>query len=363
MRIALMGFAGINNEGSLPRLTLLTYKGLTELNNNVYIVSKTDLGSEFKYIKVRKMLTPFKKDVFTDIFSHYVELLKLSPQIYHMLYPHVSSTISFLFPSKFVKIVTIHDLKPIIMREFMNKKEKINISVINLTLKRVDRIIAVSKSTKEQILTYLNVKEDKVDVVYNPVDPIFKPLDKEVVAKTREKTGKFILNVSRFDKLKNPKNLIEAFKIIRKTRDVKLIVVGSYWNYAKKMISEVLGEYSKDVIIYEHVKDDELVKLYNASELLLFPSLYEGFDLPLVEAMSCGTPVVTSNRWSMKEIAEGIGLLVDPENPSDIAEKSLSILDNERLRYSMIEKGFEKSKQYDYLNISRRLIDIYSSTL
>ncbi|ACP37454.1 glycosyltransferase family 4 protein [Saccharolobus islandicus] len=358
MKIALMGFAGTNKEWSLGRLTFLFYKGLKELGEDVYLISKYPLNREFRFVEIKKFPKILGKDILTDIFSHYFTVRKLNPNIYHFIYPYVSATIMLYFPAKYKKLLTIHDLKPLALPEFMNKKEKINILILKSVIKNINRVIAISESTKIQLIEYLNIDEDKISVVYNPVDPLFKKLNDHEISPIRQKIGRFILNVSRYDKLKNPLNLIKSFKIIRKCFDIKLVITGEYWNYGINMIKSELGNIN-DVIIYTHLPDIELVKYYNASEVFLFPSIYEGFGMPIVEAMACGTPVVTSNRWAMKELAEGVGLLADPEDPEDIAEKVCKVLSDPNLKADMIRKGLNKASQFNYINIAKSLLKVY----
>ncbi|WP_338602483.1 glycosyltransferase family 1 protein [Sulfolobus tengchongensis] len=358
MKIALMGFAGVNREWSLGRLTFLFYRGLSELGEDVYLVSKLQLRNDFKSLQIKKYPKIFGKDIITDIISHYFAVRKLNPDVYHFVYPYVSASIMLLLPARYKKILTVHDVKPLILPEFMNTKERLNILVLKTIIKNIDHVIAISESTRRQLIQFLDVDESKISVVYNPLDPIFRKISEKELTPIRQKIGKFILNVARYDRLKNPRNLIRAYKIIRRSYDIKLVIVGAFWRYGIRMIQEELGD-TKDVIIYEHLSDDELVKYYNASELFLFPSIYEGFGMPIIEAMACGTPVVTSDRWSMKELAEGVGLLVNPEDPEDIAEKVSKVISDEGLRKEMIRKGLDKAKEFNYLNIAKALIKVY----
>jgi glycosyltransferase involved in cell wall biosynthesis len=360
MKIAIMGFAGISREWSLGRLTYLFYNGLKSLDQDVYIVSKRPLDSKFKYVKIKEYRKIFGKDIITDLIPHYLTVRKLNPDIYHFIYPHVSASLMLILPSRYKKLMTVHDLKPLVLRQFMNRNEKINISILKYILKRIDGTIAISESTRNQIINMLDIDEDKVFVVYNPVDPIFRRLNYEEISAVKEKYGNFILNVSRYDMLKNPKNLIKSFRFISKCMDdIKLVIVGAYWEHGRTMIQEELSEYSKNVKIQEWVNNDELVKLYNAASAFLFPSLYEGFGMPIIEAMASGAPVITSDRWSMKELAEGYGILVNPEDPEDIAEKTCKVISTPSLQNELRTKGLERAKYFDYINISEKLLKVY----
>lgn len=365
MKVALFAYAGIDRSWSLGRLTYLFYTGLNTLGVDTYLVTKYDIEQpEVKYVKIKRYPKILKKDILTDVFSTYISVKKLKPDIYHMIYPHVSSLLSLPFPSSYHKILTIHDLKPLILREFLNRKEKMNISILKFSLKFIDRVIAISYSTKEQIVNFLGVEEDNVSVVYNPLDPIFRKLDEREIVSIREKFGSFIFNLSRFDRLKNPVNLVKSFKYIASCKDdIRLLIVGAFWNYGKKLIENELGIYKNKVTVIERVDNDTLVKLYNASEAFLFPSIYEGFGMPIVEAMACGTPVITSDRWSMKELAEGVGELVNPEDPQDIAEKTCKVISDRSHREELVKKGLEKAKQFSYLNISKELLRVYEMTV
>jgi len=359
-----MGFAGTDRTWSLGRITYLFYIGLTSLNQDVYIISKEPLDPQFKHAKLKEHKNIVGKYIITDLFSHYFTLRKLNPDIYHFIYPHFSASLMLTFPSKYKKIMTVHDLKPLVLREYLNKKEKLNMSILKFLLKRIDATIAVSESTRDQIINLLNIDEDEVFVVYNPVDPIFRRLNDEEISDIKEKYGDFILNVSRYDALKNPRNLIKSFKFISKCKDdIKLVIVGAFWRYGTNMIKKELGELSKNVIVFEQVSNEELVKLYNASQALLYPSLYEGFGMPIIEAMASGTPVITSDRWSMRELAEGYGILVNPEDPEDIAEKTCKVISTPSLRNELITKGLEKAKEFNYIKVSEKLLKVYREVL
>lgn len=366
MKIGLMGFANVNRTWSLGRLTFLIAQGLEELNNDVILVSKGRLeNSNFNSVQLRRLPKIRGSDILTDTISHQFALWKIDLDVYHMLYPHVSSLLGIVFPQKFKRIVTVHDLKPLILREFLNRKEATNVAILRHVLRRIEGTIAVSHSTRQQLIESLGIDESNVYVVYNPVDPIFRPLKQEERdPSTLQGLGRYIFNVSRFDKLKNPRNLLRAFKLIRRCYDdVNLVIVGSWWSHGKNMINQELGNESDHVIIREFVDNERLVQLYNGSEVFIFPSLYEGFGMPLVEAMACGKAVVTSDRWSMKEIASDVGVLVNPEDPQDIAEKTCKLLSNRIYRENLGIKGLEKAKQFHYLKITKELMHVYESII
>ncbi|BCU69058.1 glycosyltransferase family 4 protein [Stygiolobus caldivivus] len=365
MKVALFAYAGVDRSWSLGRLTYLFYTGLNSLGVDTYLVSKYNINqSGLKYIKIKRYPKIGKKDILTDVFSTYSTVKKLKPNVYHLLYPHVSSLLSLPFPSSYSKVLTIHDLKPLIVKEFLDRKEKTNISILKFSLMFIDRVIAISRSTKEQIVQLLGVDEDKVSVVYNPLDPIFRKLNEDEIVDIRQKYGKFIFNLSRFDKLKNPVNLIKSFKYIASCDDnIRLLIVGAFWHYGKSLIENELGKYKDRVDIIERIENETLVKIYNASEAFLFPSIYEGFGMPIIEAMACGTPVITSNRWSMKELAEGVGELVEPEDPVDIAEKTCKVISDKGYRDQLVKKGLEKAKQFNYLDLSKELLNVYEITV
>ncbi len=228
-------------------------------------------------------------------------------------------------PTKAKKVTTYHDVIPLKYPRWSHPKiVAVHKRRLRLVEKEIDLIIAVSKSTKKDILEISNIPEGKVVVIYEGVSTIFKPLPKSEVEVFRRKMRlpeKFVLAIGGVGKRRNLERVKEV------CRGLELVIAG-----------ETLTKLS-----YE-----ELPFLYNAAQVLLYPSLYEGFGLPILEAMACGTPVITSNVSSMPEVGGQAAIYVDPMDPGDIKKKLEAVIGDEGLRKGLIQKGFEQVRKFSW---------------
>lgn len=225
-------------------------------------------------------------------------------------------------------------------------------------LASLDGIVCSSEYSLEQICL-LGVDVKKCSIVYCGVDhTIFFPS-----LKSEKYPNDYILSVGSEEPRKNMKNILEAFCILKKKYpNMKLLKVGKASPLNRKNTLTLLERLnlSNDVVFTDYVDEKELPSIYSGANLLLFPSLLEGFGLPIVEAMACGCPVVTSNRNPMKElVGQGIRT-VNPLDPNSIADFCMEILDNSRLREEMISIGLRRSKDFNWEMASE---EIYSFLL
>jgi len=236
-------------------------------------------------------------------------------------------------------------------------------------IKQVTKIICVSRNTVKDLHKYFSISQDKVSLVYQGVDKtVFYPVDLEeefIAGKfIRHKgiDGPFILSVGTIEPRKNLENLIHAFHIL-KTKNVfrgKLVVAGmSGW--MSEGLSALIRklELKNEIIFLGYVSDRELRYFYNSTEVFVFPSFYEGFGFPLVEAFCCGAPVVTSNVSSCPEIVRDAALMVDPYKPADIAEDVTRILHEERLKRTLREKGFVRGGDFSFRKVAQETLAVY----
>lgn len=255
-------------------------------------------------------------------------------------------------PSKAFKVTTIHDPVPIKYPKLSHPRI---VSVHKARLARVkkvvDRVIVPSKKTADDV-SELGIEKKKVRVIPEAPDPIFKPAGKKEVEKLKKKygvTGGYLLAVG-VNPRKNIKRIIKAFLKIRKDRDLKLLVVGETFIGVKE---------KKGVRFLGHVDQAEMPLLFSGAEALVYPSLYEGFGLPILEAFSCKTPVVTSNIGSMSEVAGGAAVLVDPKSTKSLVggiKKALK--DSEKL----VKKGVKRSKKYSWEETARKTLAVYEES-
>ncbi|MET1160156.1 MAG: glycosyltransferase family 1 protein [Thermoprotei archaeon] len=233
------------------------------------------------------------------------------------------------------------------------------------TSKHITHFIAISRHVRDVLINKLNIPSSKIDVVYLPIDhTVSKPLDSKEVQKVKAKYGiksRYILHVSAFSKRKNPEVLLRSFHAVKKkVGDLILVIVGPGWNnaYVQKLITE-LG-LQGHVRILGWVPREDLVALYNGAELLLFPSLHENFGFPLVEAMACGCPVVTSNVYAISEVVGDAALLCNPFDQECFVNNVLKILLDAQERENMVKKGYERARLFEWNSHINKIIEIYN---
>jgi len=273
----------------------------------------------------------------------------------------------YLFPSYAKKILTIHDLSTIL---YPPVHTRLNVFRVNLSfsagIRRVDRIITVSKFSKREILRLFHINEDRIEVIYEGVDSRFRSLDEcEGVKKKYGIEGGFILFVGTVEPRKNVNGLIKAFyKLKKKGMKHRLVVAGAEgWKCGEtKETIEQLG-LEKEVVLLGYVGDDDLPALYNASDLFVYPSLYEGFGLPALEAMACGTPVVTSNTSSLPEVVGDAAIMVDPCDLNSLTNAMHKVLTDESLAQDMVKKGLRRATLFSWDKAARNTLKVYEDTL
>ena len=248
-------------------------------------------------------------------------------------------------------IITIHDLAFLLYPHFLTKESARYYGQIDQAVKRTDHIIAVSESTRQDIIRLLGVPEHKITVIYESANPIYRPVnDQEALEQTKRKhhiTGDFILFVSTIEPRKNLPTLLKAYRqLLDSYKDnVRLAVVGRR-GWLSEEVFALLEELklTNDVLFLGRVSVEDLLHLYNAAQLLVQPSFYEGFGLPPLEAMACGTPVVVSNVSSLPEVVGDAALLVDPDDVSELAVAIWRVLTDEALRADLIAKGLKRAQ-------------------
>ncbi|MBD0331186.1 MAG: glycosyltransferase family 4 protein [Chitinophagaceae bacterium] len=221
-------------------------------------------------------------------------------------------------------------------------------------LKKAKTIATVSEFSKSDIVHQYKIEKDRIRIVYSAAKEAFSPLEQESHSCVKEKysNGKdYFICVGAIHSRKNLLNLLRALSIFKKMQksNMKLLLVGRL-NWKNNDFIELLNtyKYRGDVVLLGYVQEEELVKLVAAAYALIYPSFFEGFGVPVLEAMLCHVPVLTSGNTSMKEIAENAALYFDPYNVNDIADKMMLIYKSENLRRDLIEKGKQVVKKYHW---------------
>ena len=251
-------------------------------------------------------------------------------------------------PSSAKKVTIVHDLVYLRYPETVHKKIlDVQKRRLNLVKKEVDIILADSQATKDDLIELLTIPKEKIHVLYPAVD--IKKSSLPLTTNYQLPTTKYILSVGKLEPRKNIGRLIEAFKLVN-LPDTELLIIGpkGWGEEGRRSMGDRGGRGGEDgnIRFLGFVPDDKLYKLYSNAEFFVYPSLYEGFGYPVIEAMAMGCPVATSNTSSLKEIGKDSVLLFDPKNVESIKDALVTMASNSKIREKYKEKGLSESKMY-----------------
>jgi glycosyltransferase involved in cell wall biosynthesis len=269
-------------------------------------------------------------------------------------------------------VVTIHDCIHLRFPQYLPKPGALAYARAQMgaAVRRSDRILTVSEASKRDILRYFRVPESKINVIYNAIDERFgEAPDDEEVARVRERyqlNDPFVLYAGNIKPHKNLERLIEAFQMLRKgdLEHVKLLIIGDEISkYATLRRAVHHYKLHKHVRFFGFVPDKTLAVLYRLASVFVFPSLYEGFGLPPLEAMASGTPVITSNVSSLPEVVGDAALLIDPYDAGAIAAAMRQVLTEPALREDLRRRGLQRVREFSWERSVRRVREIYGEVL
>jgi glycosyltransferase involved in cell wall biosynthesis len=265
-------------------------------------------------------------------------------------------------------VVTIHDCIHLMFPEYLPNRLAYFYAKGSMwtATRKADRILTVSEASKRDILRFFGVSPDRVSVIHNAIDERFlapaNPERMDLVRQRYQLDRPFVLYVGNIKPHKNIERLIAAFARARAHfgDDVKLIIIGDEMSKYPGMRQSVhKHKLDKHVRFLGFQPMETLAAFYRLARAFVFPSLYEGFGLPPLEAMACGAPVVTSNVSSLPEVAGGAALLVDPYNEEAIADAIVRAVTDETLRAELIEKGIQRARTFSWAESVRRIHEIY----
>lgn len=264
-------------------------------------------------------------------------------------------------------VVTIFDLSFLRFPDSFRRANRTYLRTFTpLSTRRAQRVITISQHTKRDVIRLLGVPAEQVDVIHCGVDPAFRPRPIEEVQAFRQRRGlpeRFILFVGTLEPRKNVRRLVEAYAQIRDLGVRLAIVGGKGWLYEDIFASvERLG-LRDEVLFAGYVLAEELPLWYNAADLFVFPSLYEGFGLPPLEAMACGTPVISSNAASLPEVIGEAGLMVAPQDVEGLAADMRRVLTDENLRAQLREQGLRQARKFSWEKAARQTVEVYRRIL
>lgn len=309
----------------------------------------------------RKKVYPFHSSLGRKLIP--VTFLTSKTDILHM----PEQRLSPVFKTK--KVVTVHDIIPwleidtdVKWTKIDFKKRRKKSKEIQQAVIRADKIIAVSENTKNDIVKYFSVNPSKISVTYLGVNELFYPRGKdENILHKYKISKKFIACNGTYDPRKNIWKILIGFEKIKKTNNCQLVIFGRIHKTGLwyEVYNSLPSHVKQDIILTGYVPSNELPYLYSGAEFFIYPSLYEGFGLPPLEAMACGCPVITSNISSLPEVVGDAGILIDPYNLDEMTEQMERLLLDEKLRERFKAKGLERAKQFTWEKTARDTLKVY----
>lgn len=335
--------------------------------------SGRDIGArmpEFNYENVEIISRRYPNKIFNYLMQKAWQWPKIDRMLGVDIFwsPHLNFT---ALSAESKKILTIHDLSFLRYPEFFSLQKNLWHYIINVKklIREADKIVAVSENTKNDIIDLGKVSEGKIEVIYSGVDKECRVVDKndeilEKVKRNYELSDKFILFFGTLEPRKNIIGLIKAYNEFRKNnrgaKDIKLVIAGGRGWKERGIFKEWReSKYKDDIKFLGYIPREEKVYLYNLALVFVYPSFYEGFGFPPLEAMACGLPTITNFAASLPEIGAGASLLIDPYKTGDIAEAIEKVLFDEKLKNDIIEKGKERAAGFRWEETAKKYLRIF----
>lgn len=374
MKIFLDGISLINNDlGGIGYYCYNLIKHLQQVdreNDYTVIYNKSKLNQlGFISAPEKKVSYPYRNilRIIGPRFLYHVplELFTGNFAIYH------GTGYTFLPTRQAKKVITVHDL---VSKHYPETLTSSNLyfqeKLVPYYAHKCDRIIAVSQSTKNDLVNFLQISPDKIDVTYLAADKIYQPLSKEdpyfeVIRKKYSLPAKFILHIGTLNERKNILSTLQAFsQLCTKGCEHDLVLVGGKGNAYEAVMALITKLKLENRVKYIGYADlEDLPYLYNLADLFVHVSKLEGFGLPVLEAMQCGTPVLVSNGSSLPEIVQAAGMMANPLDVDEIANKMEVMIQDEQLREALSRKGIRQAEKFSWEKTARETIAIYKKTL
>ncbi len=344
---------------------LIKYLLAVDKHNQYFLFFNHQDINRFHYPKeqVIKIIDNSPKYSIREHFGLSHQARKYDLQLFHE--PHY--TLPYFLKCK--KVVSIHDLIHLKFPQNLPSRRAYLYAkwMIGKAVKKADKILVGSENTKNDIMEIFKTRPDKIQVIFYGVDEIFKPVkDRNLLQNFKNKyklPDKFVLYSGSVRKHKNLENALRAFALL-KDKSLNLVLAGVGLQNQKQLVpilKELMIE--NNVKIIPFLDYPELVLLYNCAEVLFFPTLYEGFGLPVLEAMACGVPVVSSNNSSIAEVSGEAAILVDPLNLREMAGRLEKVLQEASLRQRMVALGLERAKIFSWKKTAQETLGVYQEFL
>jgi len=268
-------------------------------------------------------------------------------------------------------ILTVHDLSFVYFPRFFNWRKNIWHALLSVKklLKRSSVVVALSENTQNDVKKYANLDDAHTATIYSGISDVFTIISKDdsqlkVVRQKYQLPPSFILFLGTVEPRKNIEGLIKAFEIVKTKQpsDLKLVIAGGRgWKARPVFQIAATSSCSTDIIFLDYVEASEKVALYNLATIFVYPSFYEGFGFPPLEAMACGTPTIVSATSSLPEVVGDGAVMIDPYNPMSIASAISEVLNDESLRSHLIEQGKQQAAKFTWEKTAEQYLELFSS--
>ena len=346
----------INNYSlSNPKLQILLFAPKIFQNKRLdFLKSRQNV----KIVKPKNFFYRFFQSIWRS-FGILIDLKREKVDVFHGLSHEIPFGID---KTKIKTVVTIHDLIFLRLPQYFNIFDRlIYYYKIKYACKKSDKIIAISNQTKSDIMELFKIEPKKIEVVYQSCNSVFKSQTKNIIKKDLGLPKNYILYVSSIEERKNLLSLIKVLKIMKSKN---LVVIGNGKDYKKKCVNYIKNNNLQKRIFFMHnLNLDEIAIAYRNASILVYPSIYEGFGIPILEALYSKIPVITTRGGCFEEAGGTHTKYVDTKNTDEIVSAIKEIEDNADVRKKMIDNGYAHAKTFCDKSINEKLNNIYSELL
>jgi glycosyltransferase involved in cell wall biosynthesis len=365
MRIAIEAL-GIHYFGGGRTATLNLLEALFALDTqNEYLVflSQPETSLQTCAANVRQVVAPVKNRLALRIWAQlYLPFATRNYDLVHF----VKNLGVFGLPTR--SIVTVYDMTTLIHPELFPRLDVLYWRYIEkLTLSSADHVIAISQNTASDITHLYGIPPTNIRIIYPSYAPHFKPADAADIARVRDKYGlpsQFVIHVGRIDRKKNLSTLVEAFGQLRErtSYDGKLVLVGEIYRKSQDLTLTSAIErrgLRKQILFTGPVPDTDVAALYGAASVAVFPSLHEGFGLVALEAMACGTPLITSRAGAVAEVVGDAAIILESDDPDALANALVKLVKDPLRRQEMRDQGLAQARHFSREDTASQTLQLY----